>query len=741
MLLDVPTLLSPEAVHSMLTNPRLPKLAHDPRGGASVMLATPPTTFCFTSPPLGARPSVAADKSASCSAEKIALPFTLLSTRPPLSHWLTSRVPALQRADPSPPAHASNEERPLGSTAMRWPLPRWVCAPRKDSGVTLQSTSPDVPVLRREEGVLPPVEEPGAASSASVREQAVGNEEAVLAPPPPERATPGFCPTRCYWVNSNKRRSCMRYGTTRVGGPLPEGSLGHIGGGTSMHIKYFMFNWHHSVRITGDNNMAYDARKILSAIVENTDATSRYETQDAQHAARLLLRYVSYDSACAMFKCPREDMSEVDFNQRNLRVILYLSRFRSGMLYGVLHSLKNFHAWYAQQNPHLHEEAVATGQLYMNCVAVETYLQSVRSATCKTFSDRFPRPSPDDRILVWEYGQHAVEVQTTNLNFARVILRVPISLERTCVPGSLHEPRLQGALSLRMVCLCERLAATHPSAFIRCFTGSVVATALFRLTWHEARHARLLTIEHGTALAIFAPEQQGSSSAETRYTSLSGVTGTNMWAKTTLDQYSPQSTLSFFLTRASNAPLEYNKYGRFLNLSKATAWDGDKAETVPRSIAALRYVLCNLGGFPLDDLWELGKRSPKYFLSNIASIRLESAVAIKAITSRPCTYRAHVLAPDCHPGDMNGPTAGDGTADARGDSAPACAIERQIAACRSVLSIHPEVSLPFLGGYKPFAARSQPIRPSGQDRMVKRWQALSAAAQASPAFAAKRRKA
>ena len=737
----VPNLLSPEAVHNMLTDPSLPKLAHDSRGGASVVLATPPTSFCFTSPSLGARPPVAADKSASCSAERIAPPFTLFNTCPPLSHWLTSRVPALQRADPPPSAHASHEECPLGSTAMRWPLPRWVCVPRQDSGAPLQSTSPDVPELRRKEGVLPPAEEPSAASSASVREQAVGNEEAVIAPPPPERATPQFCPTRCYWVNPNKRRSCMRYGTTRVGGPLTEGSLSHIGGGTSMRIEDFKFNWHHSVRITGDNDNAYDARKILNAIVEKTDAPSRLETQDAQHAARMLLRYVSFDSMCAMFKCPRENMSEVDFNQRNFRVIHYLSRFRSGMLYGVLNSLKKFHSWYKLQNPLLHEDAVATGQLYMNCVSVETYLQSVRSSTCKFFSDRFPRPSPEDRILVWEYGQHAVKVQITNLNFARVVLRVPISFERGWVYGSFHEPSLQGALSLRMVVLCERVAATHPLAFIRCFAGSVVATALFRLPWHEASRARLLTIEHGTALAIFAPEQQGSSSVETRCTSLSGVTGTNEWAIATLDQYSPQSALSFYLTRASNAPLEYNEYGGFLNLSKATAWDEDKAETVPRIIAALRYVLSNLGGFPLDDLWELGKRSPKHFLANIAIVRLESAVVIDAITSRPCTYRAHVLAPDGHPGDTNGPNAGDGTADARGDGAPACAIERQIAACRSVLSIHPEVSLPFLGGYKPFAARSQPLRPSGQDRMVKRWQALSAAAQALPAFTAKRRKA
>ena len=155
-----------------------------------------------------------------------------------------------------------------------------------------------------------------------------------------------------------------------------------------------------------------------------------------------------------------------------------------------------------------------------------------------------------------------------------------------------------------------------------------------------------------------------------RRTSLSGVTGTSGWAGATIDQYSSQSPLPGYLTRASNAPLEYNEYGRFLNLSKATEWVGDKAETVPRIIAALRYVLSQLGGFPLDDLWELGKRSPKYFLSNIATVRLESAVAIGAITSLPCTYRWQVPAPDPHSDDVNGPAAGDGTGMARGDAPP-----------------------------------------------------------------------
>ena len=274
----------------------------------------------------------------------------------------------------------------------------------------------------------------------------------------------------------------MRYGKTRAGGPLAEDSPGYVGGGMTMHIPHFMFNWNHPPSVTSDTQYdklhpsAYDARSLLKAVVEATDEASRSEAQAAQHAARMLLPYVSYESMCAMFKCPREDLSEVDFNMRNFRVILYLSRFPAGMLYGVFHALKKLHAWHAQQHPYA--EAVATDQLYMNCVAVETYFHFVRSSTCDIFRDRFPRPSPADNTLIYEYGEHAVKVQAKYLNFACAILCAPISLERGWVPGSIHEPRLQGTLSLRVICLCERLASSHPLSFVRGFAGSVASTAL-----------------------------------------------------------------------------------------------------------------------------------------------------------------------------------------------------------------------------------------------------------------------
>jgi hypothetical protein len=483
--------------------------------------------------------------------------------------------------------------------------------------------------------------------------------------------------------------------------------------------------------------------EMMSVHISSLPAGARADKAKGYAAARRMIPFINTSRAASIFKTTEEAILSLSPARLEQRLLRYFSTWSAGYVSGSVTTIIDLQRWGTEHN------MSEPDCLDFDGISVSEYLEDVDLKARKEFSAAHPDADPEQRLAG---GSQAKMARFRYLRFAQLNAFIPIRCDAAPVKRQCKTKR-QGkacvSISLRAQCVMERAAGEADSVFTRGVAGGLAATGLLTLRHANARRTLIKKFQHGILFAVCDLDAKISDSEQNPrpcWTSERGVLGNRAWIDAILEAYKgikfEPNALPSFLVRAYNAPMIKTPQGPMLDLSRATAWKGEVAESSARTIAALRWILHTIGGFPLPSLTDLGTHSHKHFLPNVARSREESSEAVNEIgkwsgsEAQAADARKIKAASVVQHSQLS---MGDTYSAEGAEFVVPSIVERQIAACRAVCQLTPEASLPLRQGWEVFRKHSEPMRlaslaPGGSTR--KRAPAKSKALKLSIAKAA-----
>lgn len=643
-----------------------------------------------------------------------ALPSSLLPRQPPPPKPLASTLP------PHPAlANASMPPPPLASLPR--PRPRSTHALLTDAAAPADFATLAVEASARRPTPAPPPAPSGAIDAASARAQHLRERIAAL--------------PLALAQDEMRELAGLQAAAAEAGAPLnlvPRAKRArakrkrlHKGGGDGAALGAAPAAPRLQLRLTSADSEGL-LRSLIEEDIERLPEGARGDKRASYNAAARMLQFIDLEKAAAILGDTVEAVAALPSHSLDFRVMKYFASFSAGYVNGGVTTMRRLQLWaHEQRKPPLPADSMSFGG-----IVCEEFRDHVDRKARADSARRNPAASQQQNTAE---GSRAAEAAMASLRFMQLRAKQDVACNAEPIKKAVKNKRVTKkakSISLRALSVFER-GSEHDNKFIAASCGGYSLGVRLALRYANSRRTRLHGINPplmpGVITAVCgldAKIKYSENNARPCWTSSRGVRGTSADYDAVVKYayeglVSPAGRRPSFLVRKTNAPLETvhlptGQSVKLLRLDRATAFL-DEHESGARAVAGMCFVLRSIGGFPLEELTDIGEHSARHFLPNVARARSESKPARNEIGKWAGSQAQAATEADLEvaaPASDGGAFLGDDYATEAAAAVVPKIMERQHAACRALLADVGESGLPYFGGWELLAPYREMGAPS-----------------------------